>query len=1040
MSKFGKGQSINERGSAILRKTLAGDFFMQEEWGPNDNYPDIDGEIRLRDGKDTNLSKYLHYQLKSKEKLKSPKYSCSKKDLLYLTDPESNVPTLLFVVDVEKEKVYWFFAKKDFHEDLSTGEKSFTLDLTDYEITGNLTDLQKTWAEFAKTSNYDQVSESLKKIITDFTANVIHCVGLLYLVQRIPKLATVEVFKKLLNISEADTKQIIEKLLQEGVITGTENLYIVENKRIGVESTFELFKKLEPSKILEVFEDREDKKAIIRKMAEVKHPKAEKFLRGLLSEVTSFVDKPTTNDELFHLLELVEEFSYRFPKEILVLVGKLIKSKPVPPAILHKFTDRNLYGKDHDDLLKKSVELIKDIRYFKLKETLDLLISFTRGSNKEICSLANNAIKQLAEYNYHILLRAGYQPQLFLVDEINKWGKNKLYQNRDSVLTISGELLDPSFEGTTWDNRDTLTMHSGPLNANKSLRKIRSAAIQYLFNLFSTSKDLEEKKVILGRIQGAARTPDHAGASEELYKLIHDDAETIIKFYDTLLDSGVELELLKEIEEDSYWLGRWNKGVDLKGLSEVRLKIASNTEFALFRVFVGYDAHLARDADLNETKDTRQESIQKFVQDISFDNFPEWKKKILKVLKNYKHENHGEYLYLGKFLYHLGLKKPSIALKFATEIGDKLDHWLTDLIAGILQSDSKNIKPLIKGWIRKGKNLTNCIDALGYEHEPQKIDFEIASLVLVKALKTKNKEALRSVVRISFNNYSKNRELKKLFLRAAQELTKMKDTWWLHGMWARGESILDVLTKKESEVILSALMLLSNLDYHGEQILAPIAKRYPKQVIGFFLTRVSSKANRRAELESNFRAIPYDLHGLVEPLRAHEATVLPLILEWYGMGGKKNNWLYRWEASHFIEKIFSKEFSEMLTLHLISFVRSNDRNKLNIVLSILEPYQDGQKIWGVCKEIIKSYSAKKGFKETKNRLLVMLSATGVVTGEDGFVRAFEAMRTDAQKFIDDGSSAVIEFKKEYTEYLTQRIEYEKKRVDEQLALRDRGLR
>ncbi len=1038
MSKFSLSQEINEKGSAVLKKVLAGAFFMQEEFGPQDNYPDIDGVIRLRDGKNNNLNKYLHYQLKSVAKLKTLKYPCSKKDIQYLTDPEGNVPTLLFVVDVEKERVFWFYAKKDFHGDLESGARSYPIDLTGRDVADNQPELQKEWAEFARTTTYEQANEALRKVVADFSTSVVNCVGLLYLVQKIPKAAIEEVFKLLLGIQESDSKQIIEKLLQEGVVTGTENLYIVENETVGVESTFELLKKAKPKNIVDAFDRMDDKKIILSRMAEIKHPKTDAYLKELISDALKLAVTPTTNDELYKLLEQIQVFPHRFPKDILKLVKKLMTGKPTPPAIIHKFDDQDLYGKDYEDLLSQGVELLKIIRYFEPKEVFPLLVVLSRNASKTVCSHASNAIKHFAEYNHQILLKIGYGPQLMLAEELEKWGSAKLRKNRDMVLKVCEELLSPSFEGTSW-SKNTMTFTSGPLTANKRLRRIRTLAIKILQKLYSTSINVEEKKSVLNYLQRAAATPNQAGATEELYKMIYTDAETLVAMYDSILNKKVEGEIIKEIDEDAYWLGRWYPQVTIKGLKELRLKIASNTEFALFRVFVGYDGHLAREGNLNETKETREEQIQKFADEINSQNFVSWKKKILQVLSHYSPANHGEYIYLGRFLYLFGLKNPDLALRLIDEIGLKLGNWLTHLVAGVYSSDKKEAEKLLKKWIHADKNLTICSDTLGFNHEPSKVDDKILSLILNKANRAKNVEALRSVVRVAFNNYPKNKKLKSLFMSGAESLTALKDTWWLHGIWKRGESLLDNLNKAEATTLLKAMMLLDNPDYHSEEIMASVAEKHPKLIINFFLERISSKANRKQTLGSRFTAIPHDLHGLEAPLRKHENTVVPMVLSWFPMGGEKHNWLYRWEASRFIEKIFPDGFSELLTKHLHKLIGSKDKKNLEIVISILDNYEGATRIWDMCREIIKTYSTARNYKELSARLYSILSDTGAVVGEDGFVRALEAKRAEAETFADEGLDDVKAFKLNYVAYLNQRIEFEKKRVDESLALRDRDL-
>lgn len=1039
MSKFLQTDVIDEKGNALLKEVLSGPFFLVQDWGVKDKYPDIDGQIRLRDGKGEYLNKYLHFQLKSVQKLKGPKFSCKKKDIKYLK--ETNVPTLLIVADVEGKKLHWYFARRDFQESLEGSKASFTLDLSESISAANLQELQREWLNFAKEDNYLQVSASLQKVINDFSSNVVCCVGLLYMVQKVPKSAIESIFEKLLGLSAADTQQIISKLHQEGVVTSTENLYIVENEQVGVESTFELLKKVEPEKIVEVFENTEDRKTILRRMAEIKHPKIEKFLKSVVTQASGWIASPTTNDEMFRLLEYIEEFQYRVPKEVLQMLKKLVAAAPVPPSILHKFEDKDLYGKDHEELLEKAVEMLKNIRYHQPKEIFPLLLSLSRSSSKSVCSKANDALKHFAEFNYHILRQIGYGPQVYLTDEIDKWSDKKLRLHKEVLLKMCEEFLTPSFEGTSW-NKDTMTLHSGPLSAHKNLQKIRTSAINYLEKLYRSAKTVDEQKAVLNCLHNVARTPDHAGATDELLGMIYSDIERLIGFYDSILEAGAENEIVKEIEEHSYWLGVWYKDKNLKGLQELRLKIASNTAFALFSVFVGYDARIARDTGWEEAKKTREQQIQEFVADVSDATYSDWKKKILTVLKNYKPENHGEYIYLGRFLNLLGTEKPDMALRLAEDIPDKLGHWLTDMMTGVWRSNQKAAKRLMLQWVKDGKNLAVCagVFVYGFTDEKKVLDKEIIEGVLKRAKKENDKEALRAITRAIFASYEDNKSSKKHFIDAAKHLTKIKDTWWLHGIWTRKQSILDDLTASEADTMLDALMILSNLDYHAEDIAASVAKKYPEKVIKFFLKRVASKANYRENfITSDFRAIPFDLNNLAEPLRQHQDIVVPLVLEWYGMGGKKHGWLYRWEASHFLEKIFERGTSALLTKYLTEMAKSKEKKKLEAVLSVLDNYHDGQQIWSVAKEVVKAHAKAENYEEVKASIIGAFADTGVVNGFDGLLRAYEAKREEALKFDDEGMAEVANFKKEYLEYLDRRIELEKKRVDEQAALRDRGL-
>ena len=64
---------------------------------------------------------------------------------------------------------------------------------------------------------------------------------------------------------------------------------------------------------------------------------------------------------------------------------------------------------------------------------------------------------------------------------------------------------------------------------------------------------------------------------------------------------------------------------------------------------------------------------------------------------------------------------------------------------------------------------------------------------------------------------------------------------------------------------------------------------------------------------------------------------------------------------------------------------------------------------------------------------------GVVTGEDGFVTEYGNKLEEAKKFKTGSVKAAEDFKKNYIEYLERRIEFERKRADESITLRKKGL-
>jgi len=200
MSKY-TVQDISEENSVnVFKGSLDNNFFLIDDFGPKDKYPDIDGQIRLRDGKGNYLNKYLHFQLKGVMNLKNHKFFCKRTIIDYLLS--TNVPTLLIVVDQSTSRAYWFFMDDKFarRSDLSRDKKGRTLYLAKHVIDSNSPELNEKWARIAKKDNYEDLSNALDTITANYQKSVVKCVGLLYLLRKVNKADIISLFNKFLGI------------------------------------------------------------------------------------------------------------------------------------------------------------------------------------------------------------------------------------------------------------------------------------------------------------------------------------------------------------------------------------------------------------------------------------------------------------------------------------------------------------------------------------------------------------------------------------------------------------------------------------------------------------------------------------------------------------------------------------------------------------------------------------------------------------------------------------------------------------------------
>lgn len=148
MSNYRDTDIVDENGGKIFNSAIDANYIQIQQAGASDKTPDIDGFIRLRDGKGSYLNKKLDYQLKSVSKLENNKYPFPKHVIQYQLS--CNVPTITFVVDVSSKKTFWYYFPhhiKELNLDKEYGGR--TVDLTNFEVKENSKQLKELWEKIA---------------------------------------------------------------------------------------------------------------------------------------------------------------------------------------------------------------------------------------------------------------------------------------------------------------------------------------------------------------------------------------------------------------------------------------------------------------------------------------------------------------------------------------------------------------------------------------------------------------------------------------------------------------------------------------------------------------------------------------------------------------------------------------------------------------------------------------------------------------------------------------------------------------------------
>ncbi len=737
------------------------------------------------------------------------------------------------------------------------------------------------------------------------------------------------------------------------------------------------------------------------------------------------------NNEIYEnlkiLLKYIEEFGDKTPKELKIIEivnstlekSKQLKKEPIKTA----FGD--LPGHNYTDIAEICLDILERLRFAYPKEVFETLSRLSVDENEKVKKKTLDVSVKMAEYTFWPKeKKIYYHPQLFILDEIEKLDDKNLLTYLSLLVKVSEVLLSPSFEGTSWSDHKTFTIHQGSLPAGDTVKKIRERTISILKKLYSLSETISEKQQILQALGQATHTPHTEDYTPELEKIILENTNTLVSYYSSLIKEA-DNEIIKIIEEQLHWfVKRFQKG--LKNIKKLRSFIAKNAEYDMYKVFVGWNYRFSDELDYHEAEKERRQKINEYVKQITDESFLQWQKKLLSIIKNYKQlEDRGQFQYFNIFLNELGKQKPEVAQKLILENEKEIEPFLIHLIAGIWQSNQKgNAKKILEKWIKNNQHLPVCAYIFEYVKE---IDEPLLNKIYKKAKEQNDVNALTNVIRSIVSNFEQHKIGKDLFVDSIKELTKHKNYWWVNHVWFRGNSILGALNKNDWRTVLESLLIAQSIDYHLEEILSVVAQNSPRELVGFFRERMKIQAKKKRE--ERYDAIPFDLHELNEPLSQNAKVVVEEILKWF----KKENWLFYWEGGHFLQAIFPA-FHQELEEQLIKLLRSKNKNKAKIVLYILRSYKGETFLHNVCKEFIKQYSQSKKYKQ---KLFIVLSQVGVVSGEYGFVEGYERKKQEIQEWKKDKNRVIKNFAQEYENYLSKRIDYEKKRADEDIEIRKR---
>lgn len=845
---------------------------------------------------------------------------------------------------------------------------------------------------------------------------------------------TREVLRKFIKITPQQEELFIDELTKQKILSKTGDVITFEDESLGKEKLSYLIANgvIDVNRTYNSFGEKKIREYMLNKMVDIPERKEiNDFLKLLAEDLCQHIDKFKNYDDLDLNLELLEKYTYRVPSLTIKIVEKIINSKTRLPEKTYKGRLGSFKGKSYDDLIHRCIDLLKKIRYLESKKVFTFLLKLSNSPSNQIRKKALEGIKVTSEYNLFALKMIGYMPQELVLSSLEKLQSDSLMKNYEVVFEACRELLTPSFEGHEMTDYKTFTLTFGPLKASDKLKEIRNKTITILQTLYNATSDLTVKHKVLTVLNEASRTPSQGVYSDELESIVLSDTNKLIDFYIKVL-SQADGEIVKEIEEQSHWFIKRFTKEKLPKIKELEQATLSNSEYQIFKVFYGYDHDYDEDLDWQTSRENRNKRIQEFVDNVTEENLEIWKKRILSIIKNYSDENAGKYHSFNDFLRKLGQQKPNIGYQILNDLEKVLTPFLVYLISGIWESqENKLARQLVADWIKHNKNLMICASIFFYLGQ---LDKDVIRDIYKKAVAVKNFDVISTLLRLIISNFDGDKKLKSMFINGVKLLTSKQITKWSFFPLRNIKQLMESLTQTEINVVLDNLIYVQSIDYDEEEILSPIAEKYPEKVIQFFRKRVNQRIKEGRE--SRYDAIPFSIHELKEVLSKNPEKVTSEILTWF----TEKDWLYKWEGSHLIEEIFTS-FNEYLEKALIEMIKAGDKNKAASIISILRAYKGQSFVHKVCKEFIKKYlknPSASHYKDYRTEMFIILSEMGVVSGEYGIRDGYIQKKQEIQSWKTDKSKVIQRFVKEYEEGLDKQIAYQQKRADEDIELMKKG--
>lgn len=785
--------------------------------------------------------------------------------------------------------------------------------------------------------------------------------------------------------------------------------------------------------------------AALSKLMDAESDEADKRIVQEFGKAENVLRQSTEFDELSGALKTLGVLAPKFHGAIVPLLtefARSIESKTLTQGDAPLSRSLGRY-QTASVLIREAIEVAEQIRYLKTEEVLDFLLELSRSSDQYVRNKARPAMQELANFNIDVFFGEhgqGAGPQAKIVAHLSRLDGAQLVADSAAILQILAAVLSPSMQGTSW-TYNKLTIRQGAIPTAHGVAEMRSTAIALLKKMYRLSESVDYRKNVL-RTLGSATRRERASDDPETLNMFVRDAMEVLSFLRDLVATEA-LPLVQVIEHDSYWdyFHAASHEVELAAL-DVRDALARHAEYQIYKLLIGFEGIFGKWEELKRSESAwdysdshRYAAAERFVTEINDANQTQWRDRILEFSRT-QSEDLATFPVYYNFLEAIGRAHPQLALELVTEHERVMTPFLIALVRGLYGSArSDQVEAVVVRWMTDGKHLSAIARSL-YKVGASRLQTLVE--VIERASSAGNHAAVANAMEVAATLYSEGtKAAKDVFMQALRELGKGGSAKWVRGIWFSREfrALISDLDSSERTELLSALASLQKIDYQAEEILFSIAKHDAQLVLAYLLARLAEERTRQqrdpgwsALDDDHYEAIPFQLHKLNEPLAKAPEVVIAALRQDFA---SEDAFMFTYRGARLVKGIFPT-FGEPLESELRKLIDGGDPNDIDFVLAILRTYEGSAAVLEVGKAIVRVVPERS---ESWNQLAAAIETTGIVSGEFGLVQAYERKRGEIESWKNDDNARVRAFAQWLIESLDHMIDSERKRAEEELALR-----